>query len=114
MNHIKPFTDKVKFYYFKDRERAKFTFKVTDDFAITYIIDKENMDKLVEGWTEDVNVKGFGANIFVGIKNDGNKKFVRFSSMAEFGTEHRLTINEMRFLCSEYQRQQNEPQPWDK
>lgn len=114
LNHIKPFTDKVKFYYFKDRERAKFTFRVTDDFAITYIIDKENMDKLVEGWTEDVNVKGFGANIFVGIKNDGNQKFVRFSSMAEFGTEHRLTINEMRFLCSEYERQQHEPQPWDK
>ena len=113
MNYLKPFTDSIKLYYFKKKKRAKVTIKINDCTAVTYLFAEEELDKLVDGWNEEVNVKAFGTDVFVGVKGKDDKRFVRISTMGQFGMEHRVTVGDMINFCRQYEIQKSEPQDWD-
>ncbi|MDA9373944.1 hypothetical protein N9R43_01045 [bacterium] len=114
-NYNKPFTDLFKLYLFKHRERCKLTVMVTETFGITYLWDQEQFESMCNGWQEEWAGKAKGAEIFVGPKKGENKeRFVRFSSSAQFGTEHRFSYAEMNELTRQYWYQKENKMPWDK
>ena len=115
-DYIKPFTNTFKFYLFKHRERAKLTVMINETFGITYLWDQDQFEEMITSWEDEWTGKALGANIFVGPKKgDGNKdRFVRFSSSAQFGTEHRFSYNQMEELNKEYFHQKNNKMTWDK
>ena len=113
--YIKPFTSKFKLYVFKERKRVKLTVKVNEDFGITYLWDQEQFEDMVMNWENEWTGKALGSDIFVGPKKNENKeRFVRFSSSAQFGCEHRFSFSDMSWLREEYINQRDNPMSWDK
>lgn len=115
-NYIKPFTERFKLYLFKDRKRVKLTLMVTDTFGVTYLWNQEDFEDMVFKWEEEWTGKALGADIFVGPKKEKGSKnrFVRFSSSAQFGCEHRLSYDEMADMRGQYLNQRSNKMPWDK
>ena len=114
-DYVKPFTDVFKFYLFKHRERAKLTIMINETFGVTYLWDQDQFEKMITGWEDEWTGKARGSDIFVGPKKgEGSERFVRFSSSAQFGCEHRFTYNQMEQLHTEYFHQKNNKMPWDK
>lgn len=112
--HVKPFETDIKMYLFKHRQRVKMTVKVTDIFAITYLWNQDQFEEMLSKWRNEWSGKALGADIFVGPKIDGDQRFVRFSSSAQFGCEHRFSYAQMDNLKKEYIRQKSNEMPWDK
>ena len=112
--YIKPFTEKFKMYLFKNRERVKLTVMIQEDFGITYLWDQKHFEDMVMNWQDEWTGKALGSDIFVGPKKGEDKnRFVRFSSSAQFGCEHRFSYDDMFKLKEEYERQRDNRMPWD-
>lgn len=116
ITYVKPFTDTFKLYLFKNRERVKLTVMVSETFGITYLWDQDQFEDMIMNWEDEWTGKARGADIFVGPKLSENKqdRFVRFSSSAQFGCEHRFTYMQMRELREQYIHQRDNKMPWDK
>lgn len=113
--YIKPFTDIFKLYLFKHRQRVKLTVMVSETFGITYLWDQDQFEDMIMNWQDEWVGKARGADIFVGPKKGENKeRFVRFSSSAQFGCEHRFSMAQMNALKEEYIHQKDNRMPWDK
>ena len=113
--YIKPFTSKFKLYVFKERKRVKLTVMIQKDFGITYLWDQEQFEDMIMSWEDEWTGKALGSDIFVGPKKgEDRKRFVRFSSSAQFGCEHRFSYDDMNGLRAEYINQRDNPMPWDK
>lgn len=115
-DYNKPFTDLFKLYLFKHRERVKLTVMVHDTYGITYLWDQDQFEEMITTWKDEWTGKARGTDIFVGPKKgtDPKDRFVRFSSSAQFGCEHRFTYNQMEELHKEYFYQKENKMPWDK
>ena len=115
-DYITPFNELFKLYLFKHRERVKLTVMVNETFGVTYLWDQDQFEDMITSWQDEWTGKARGADIFVGPKKSEDKKsrFVRFSSSAQFGCEHRFTYNQMEELLKEYMHQKNNKMPWDK
>jgi hypothetical protein len=114
-DYIKLFTDKFKLYVFKERQRVKLTVMVQGDFGITYLWNQEQFEDMIMNWQDEWTGKALGSDIFVGPKlGEDRNRFVRFSSSAQFGCEHRFSYNDMNSLRDEYIRQRDNKMPWDK
>jgi hypothetical protein len=114
-DYIKPFTDLFKLYLFKHRERVKLTVMVNETFGITYLWDQDQFEDMITSWRDEWTGKARGSDIFVGPKKgEGRERFVRFSSSAQFGCEHRFSLEQMDELEKDYFNQKNNTMPWDK
>lgn len=114
-DYIKPLTETFKFYLFKHRNRCKLTIMVTETFGITYLWDQDKFEDMITSWGDEWTGKAIGADIFVGPKKgEDNERFVRFSSSAQFGCEHRFSYAQMEDLHTTYFHQKNNEMPWDK
>ena len=118
-NFVKPFTEVFKIYLFKKRQRVKMTIRVTDTFGTTYYWDQEVFEEMLENWENDWNGKARGIDVFIGPKKTGDKgtlkkKFVRMSFSGRAGFEHIVSRRDMIALKEEYNRQKNNPMPWDR
>ena len=119
LDYIEGFNSPVKIYLFKNRARVKMTVMVRPTFAITYLWDQAEFERLVTTWQNEFEGKALGTNIFCGPKKSkdpkmSDDKFVRFSAMTEFGVEHRFSYNTMLDLEREYFNQKENEMPWDK
>ena len=118
-NYVKPFTEVFKIYLFKKRQRVKMTIRVNDTFGTTYYWDQEVFEEMLENWENDWSGKARGIDVFIGPKKTGDegnfkKKFVRMSFSGRAGFEHRVSRRDMIALKEEYNRQKNNPMPWDR
>lgn len=124
-SYVKPFTEKIKIYLFKERKRVKMTVMVTQDYAITYLFDQEKFEDMINNWQSEWTGKALGTDIFIGPKvfkptpdqkGEGLKaeRFVRFSAFGAYGIEHRFSYNDMDELYETYYHQKNNVMHWDK
>ena len=119
LDYVEGFMTPIKIYLFKDRQRVKMTVMVRPTFGITYLWEQEQFEYMLENWQNECNCKALGANIFVGPKKSKDpqhedEKYVRFSAMTQYGTEHRFSYRVFMNLEREYYRQKNNEMPWDK
>ena len=119
LDFIEGFNSPVKIYLFKDRARVKMTVMVRPTFAMTYLWDQPEFERMVTTWRNEFEGKALGTNIFCGPKKSKDpategEKFVRFSAMTQYGTEHRFSVRTMMDLEREYFHQKENEMPWDK
>ena len=120
-NHVVLFTDPIKLYLFKDKERVKVSFKITDYVVINREFKQKDFEFIIENWNIDDGIQG-------NIETIGDGKiwwyYSRFGPRPEFVPAQfvginfnrysfRISLEEMFRVKEDYLHQKNNKMHWD-
>ena len=120
-NNVVLFTEPLKIYLFKDKQKVKVSFKITDYVVINREFEQEDFEYILENWNIGEGVQG-------NIKDIDNNKIWWFHS--KFGPRpecepanfvginfnrysFRISVQEMELMKNTYFHQKTNKMHWD-